>query len=475
MKKIIASLFSVAFTWLSGFSWAMEVTVYNQNLGLIKENRSFSLKTGSNDLNVADVAAQIDPTSVHFKSLTAPDSVSVLEQNFQYDLISQEKILGKYLGKEIELERFSGVGGDKREMIKGVLLSSSGGRVMQVGDKIYLNPPGNPILPKLPEGLLTRPTLLWKINSQKGGDHNCEISYLTSGMGWRSDYVLVTNPQDDQMDLNAWVTINNNSGATYKDARLKLVAGDVHRADENRFVRDARAKSESYATNSAVPQFTEKSFFEYHLYTLQRPTTLSENETKQIEMASAAGVPLKKLFIYDGVQNIYWGNFNEYYRTDPNYGTQGNKKVWVMLEFKNSKANHLGMPLPQGKVRVYKKDTDGALEFIGEDAIDHTPKDENLRIKMGNAFDIVGERKRTSYQSDTRNRWFQESFEIRLRNHKESDVVVKVVEHLYRWTNWKVLDPSRSFSKKDAQTIEFEVPVKKDGESVVTYTVKYSW
>lgn len=454
---------------------AMEVTVYNQNLGLIKEVRPFTLKSGVQDLKVTDVAAQIDPTSVHFKSLTAPDAVSVLEQNFQYDLISRDKLMEKYLGREISLERVLGRDGDKKELITGTLLSAQGGITLQVDGKILVNPLGSPILPELPEGLLSKPTLLWKLNARKGGAHDIELSYLTTGMSWRSDYIVVTNAADDKMDLNAWVTINNGSGATYKDAKLKLMAGDVHRAqDEVRAVRGAMMKMNAMAAE-ADSGFAEKSFFEYHMYTLGRPATVRERETKQIELAAAADVPLKKLFLYDGAQNMGWGNYNEYTRSDPNYGTQSNKKVNVMLEFKNSKDNNMGMPLPKGRVRVYKKDTDGSLTFIGEDDIDHTPKDEKIRIEMGNAFDVVGERKRVDFHVDSKARWFQETFEIKLRNHKDSDITVTVVEHLYRWTNWKLTDVSQKWDKKDAQTAEFSVPVKKDGESVVSYTVKYSW
>lgn len=472
MKTLLTAL--VCSMLLASVADAMDVTVYNQNLGLIKDVRPLSLQKGVGEVLLTDVAAQIDPTSVHFKSLTAPDAVSVLEQNFQYDLVNPEKLMQKYLGREIELERFSGLAGDKREVMRGTLLSTSGGRILQSGGRIYVNPPGNPILPELPEGLLTKPTLVWRLASQKGGSHDCEISYLTAGMSWQSDYVLVTSPADDRMDLNAWVTINNHSGATYKDARLKLVAGDVHRVQAPARVR-AMAKMALGMAAADAAQFQEKSFFEYHLYTLQRPATLRESETKQIELASAAGVPLKKMFIYDGVEGISWGEYSDYYRTEPSYGTQGQKKVAVMLEFKNAKDQGLGIPLPKGRIRVYKKDDSGSLEFIGEDAVDHTPKDEDVRVKMGNAFDLVGERKRVHYQSDLNKRWFQETFEIRLRNHKDSDVTIKAVEHLYRWTNWKIVESSWKWTKKDAQTVEFEVPVKKDGETVVSYTVKYSW
>lgn len=453
---------------------ATEVTVYNSNLGLIKEIRPFSLKSGVSELKVEDVAAQIDPTSVHFKSLTAPDAVTVLEQDFRYDLASPDTILNRYLGKEIELERVSGRDGDKKETIKGVLLSNAGGRVLQSGGKVLINPAGSPVLPELPEGLLTRPTLVWKLNAAKGGEHQGEISYMTSGMSWSADYVLVVDKDDAKGDMTAWTTVTNNSGATYKDAKLKLVAGDVHRAPVPR----AYAALGGFAGAKMMAReenMTEKTFFEYHMYTLTRPTTLAENSSKQVEMASASGVPIKKLYVYDGAQGVSWWGFSDSGYWDPNYGLQSGKKVSVFLEFQNKKSEGLGIPLPKGRVRVYKKDDEGSLQFAGEDSIDHTPKDEKVRIKMGEAFDVVGERKRTDFASDEKKRRFEETFEIKLRNHKDSDAMVTVVEHLYRWTNWKIVASSAKYEKKDAQTIEFSVPVKKDGEAVVTYTVKYSW
>lgn len=454
---------------------ALEVTVYNSNLGLIKETRPFTLKTGVNSVQVVDVAAQIDPTSVHFKSLTAPDAVTVLEQDFRYDLISQEKILQRYLGREIELQRY-GRDGDKKEIIKGTLLSAAGGRVMKVGDKLVLNPQGEAILPELPEGLLTKPTLMWLLNSRKAGEHQGEISYLTAGMSWNADYVLVIDKDDAKADLNAWVTVSNNSGATYKDAKLKLVAGDVHRAP----VAQPQYGGRMYAAAKARMEesdggMSEKSFFEYHMYSLGRLTTLAENSSKQVEMASAANIPVRKLFTYDGVEGVQWNYFGDSAIWDPNYGSGSGKKIAVHFEFDNKKAEGLGIPLPKGRVRVYKKDDDGSLQLAGEDAIDHTPKDEKVRVKMGESFDLVGERKRVNYQSDVKGRRFEETFEIKLRNHKDSDASITVVEHLYRWTNWKIADASAKWVKKDAQTIEFPVAVKKDGETVVTYTVKYSW
>jgi hypothetical protein len=470
MKKILlASLLAVSTAAAS----ATEVTVYNSNLGLVKEVRSFSLKNGINELKVEDVAAQIDPTSVHFKSLTAPDAVTVLEQDFRYDLASPDSILNRYLGREIEFQRVVGRDGEKTESVKGVLLSNSNGRVLQSGGKILINPPGNPVLTELPEGLLTKPTLVWKLNSTKAGDHDGEISYMTSGMSWSADYVLVADKDDAKGDLTAWTTIVNNSGATYKDAKLKLVAGVVHRAPVPSARREYALAAKSMAAMDA--NMTEKTFFEYHMYTLARPTTLAENSSKQVEMASAANVPIRKLYVYDGAENLYYGGFGDVGYWDPNYGVQSGKKVAVLLELDNKKSSGLGIPLPKGRVRVYKKDDDGSLQFAGEDAIDHTPKDEKVRVKMGDAFDLVGERKRANYSSDLSKRRFEETFEIKLRNHKDADATVNVVEHLYRWSSWKIADASVKYQKKDAQTIEFSVPVPKDGEAVVTYTVKYSW
>ncbi len=472
MKKILTITFTAA---LAAVASATEVTVYNSNLGLVKETRPFSFKSGLNELKVEDVAALIDPTSVHFKSLTAPDAVTVLEQDFRYDLASPESILNRYLGREIELERPVGRDGDKRETIKGVLLSNAGGRVLQSNGKILINPAGSPVLPELPEGLLTKPTLVWKLNSTKSGSHQGQISYLTSGMSWSADYVLVVDKDDASGDLTAWTTITNNSGATYKNAKLKLVAGDVHRAPVSRMENSFTERRSMMKAGAMADNMTEKTFFEYHLYTLARPTTLAENSSKQVEMASAAGVPIKKLYIYDGVQGLYGNNFGESGYWDPNYGISSDKKVAVFLELKNKKSDGLGLPLPKGRLRVYKKDDEGSLQFAGEDTIDHTPKDEKIRVKMGDAFDFVGERKRVNYSSDLNKHRFEETFEIRLRNHKDSDATVTVVEHLYRWTNWKIIDSSLKFSKKDAQTVEFEVPVNKEGETVLTYTVKYSW
>lgn len=453
-----------------GLAADVELTVYNQNLGLVKEQRTIQLKKGMNEVNFVDVASQIDATSVHFKSLTAPNEAMVLEQNFEYDLVSRDKLLQKYIDKEIEIVRHLGVSGEKVETLKGTLLSTRDGLTVKVGDNIYLNPSGEVILSKLPEGFVTKPTLSWLVNSERAGEHKVEVGYLTNGIGWNADYVIVADKDDKKIDLNGWVTINNQSGATYRDAKLKLIAGDINRVSPPAAAGYDRLMMAEKA--AAAPQFEEKTFFEYHMYTLQRTATIRDNETKQIEFASANQVPVKKLFIYDGGKSSFYG-YNQYSRADQNYGTQSNKDINVMLEFKNSKDNNLGIPLPKGKMRVYKEDTDKTMQFIGEDWIDHTPKDELVRIYLGNAFDIVGERVQTDFKRGED--WVTESYKITLRNHKDEPAEIRVVEHLYRWSNWKIIDKSQDFEKKDARTIEFSVPVAADSEKTVTYSVRYWW
>ena len=443
----------------------IELTIYNQNFGLVKDRRTLDLKKGISDIRFSDVAAQIEPTSVHFKSLTDPLGCVIQEQNYEYDLVSAGKLLTKYIDKKIKI-----ITKDDKTY-EGVLMSFDGENiVIAVANTLSMVCRKDNIreisFPELPEGLITKPTLMWQISNDKTGSHLTEVSYLTNGINWNADYVVVVDKDDKNIDLSGWVTIDNKSGATYKDASLKLIAGEVHRAkEEDRFItRNAMVMEEQKA---AAPQFEEKAFFEYHMYTLQRKTTVKDNQTKQISLLSASNVPVKKLFIYDPVDYFgwYWYHYED--------RTTKEQKIKVKIELNNSKQNNLGMPLPKGKIKVYKKDTDGSLQFIGEDKIDHTPKDEIIRLYLGDAFDVVGERKKTNYRQG--NDWAEESFEISLRNHKDSDIEVNVLEHLWRYSNWKIIEKSMEFNKKDAQTIEFKVPVAKDSETKVTYTVRYWW
>lgn len=468
----MAKFFAVFVCALASFSSAAEVTVYNSDLGLVKDRRTLTLRKGVVNISVEDVAAQIDPTSVHFKDLSAPAEVKVLEQDFRYDLASPDKILDLYLGKEIEIDETS-QDLSKRNALKGVLLSNAGGRVISSGGKIFINPPGSVILPELPNGLLTKPTLVWKLESGVSGAQDAEISYLTSGLSWSADYVFVLSKDDSKADMSSWVTVVNNSGATYRDAHLKFVAGDVHRAPQPMAGFGGMRKSMALAQVSSM-EMEEKPFFEYHIYTLPRATTLLDNSSKQTELASASDIPVKKLYIYDGAQGVQWSNFGANGFWNPNYGVSSGKKVSVVLQIENRKTSGLGIPLPAGRVRVYKED-DGSLQMAGEDALDHTPKDETVRLKMGESFDLAAERTRVNYTSNASAHDFVESFEITLRNHKDEDVNIVVVEHLYRWTSWEISGESAKWNKKDAQTIEFPVVVPKNGEKTVTYTVHYLW
>lgn len=470
MKKaaflfIIVSLLLIDFVFAA--EQGIELTIYNQNFGLVKDRRALSLKKGINDIRFSDVAAQIEPTSVHFKSLTDPLGCVIEEQNYEYDLVSATKLLTKYIDRNITIIT------KDNKTYEGVLMSFDGENIVILSDNLLsmvcrADNIREITFPELPEGLITKPTLMWQISNDKAGEHLTEVSYLTKGINWNADYVAVVDKDDKNIDLSGWVTIDNKSGVTYKDARLKLIAGEVHRAKEEAvgFARNMMFESKA----ARAPQFEEKAFFEYHMYTLQRKATVKDNQTKQITLFSANNVPVKKLFIYDPVDYFGWGWY--YYEEQ-----QKNKeeKVKVKIEVANTKQNNLGMPLPKGKVKVYKQDTDGSLQFIGEDSIDHTPKDETVRLLLGDAFDVVGERKKTNYREDHSAQWAEESFEISLRNHKDTDIEINVVEHLWRYTNWKITNNSQEFTKKDAQTIEFKVPVLKNSETKVTYTVKYWW
>jgi hypothetical protein len=422
------------------------VTVYNDDLALVRESRELELKKGEQNYAFSGVAAKIDPTSVHFRAISDPAAINLLEQNFEYDLVGTERLLQKYIDEEIIATTEGGA------VFAGKLLSALGGDVVlkdQEGrvQAVKASALHSIQFPALPEGLFTRPTLIWRLQCNKAGKHQAEISYLTGGLSWHAEYVAVTNEKDSGLELSGWVSMANNSGATYEEATLKLVAGDVHRAETPRPVR-AMFKAEM--AMAAAPQFEEKEFFEYHLYTLQRPATLKDRQTKQLSLFPAAQVPVQKLYIYDPMQD--------------------DKKIQVKLQFRNDKEHGLGMALPKGKIRVYKRDRDGAQEFIGEDLINHTPKDEVLRVLLCNAFDIVGERivKDVRYISDKAR---QETVFIQIRNHKEEAIEVTVLERFYG--DWQLTGKAPHFIKKDAYTAEFPLQVPARGEASFTYTVLY--
>ena len=444
------------------------LTVYNGGYGVVREVRGLDIaKSGA--VKFKDVARRIDATTVHFKSLTDPKA-KLLEQNYQYDLVSADKLLRKYIDRKLQVvcegKTYAGalLSFDSRHI---VLREAPGGIVMvQRPDNVR-----DIRFSALPGGLLTQPTLLWLVATDKPGKHLVEVTYQTSGITWHAEYVLVLNKDDTASDLSGWVSVQNNSGKTYNDAKLKFIAGDVRRVAEGRQV-----PTERYAAKTkAVRGMVEKAFFEYHMYTLPRPSTVADNEVKQLEMFTPArGVKVRKKFLYNPLGAFRWNWGGRY--TDRAYGaTTPSKKVNVFIEFRNSKANNLGIPLPAGKVRVYKEDPDDkALEFIGEEKIDHTPKDEDLSLRIGNAFDIVGERKQTNFRVESGRHWMQEKIEIKIRNHKEEAVAVRCKEPLYRWVNWKITAESHKHTKLDSRNIAFDVKVEPDKEVKVTYTVDYT-
>ncbi len=444
---------------------------------LVRDERQMNIKQGRSQVSFTDVAALIDPTTVTFTSLSDPGT-RVLEQNFQFDLVSTQKLLLKFIDKQITVDKNAG---NTVTPITGTLLSATDGIVLRGTDGSIYSLPGYTSVrfPDLPGGLNTRPTLVWDVTSPAGGSQKTRVTYQTGGITWWADYNLIFNEGADAnsglLDLSAWVSIINQSGATFGNAKLKLIAGDVHRVEPQALAgmrRDVLAKAA--VAEADVGGFTQKDFFEFHLYTLGRPTTLPNNSTKQIELFDQAKqIPAKKVLLYYGALQPYL--YDSPY-TDRNMGVAMNKKVDVYLEFKNDKQFGLGVPLPAGRLRVSQLDkADSSLEFIGEDTIDHTPKDELVRVKLGSAFDVVGERRQVDFAIDTKARVMEEEIEVKLRNHKAQPVDVVVKENLYRWSKWTVLTKTHNFVKEDARTIGFPVKVPKDGETVVRYRVRYSW
>lgn len=433
---------------------SLYVTVYNNNLGVIRDIRDFNFQSGISEINVTDVAQMIDPTSVNIKF-----DGQVLEQNYRYDLVSLMKILEKYIDKPVSMISEQG------KTIEGTLLSinnsqivlrtSSGGLLMVPDIGEYQITVGS-----LPEGLITKPTLVWKISTKNAGKKEIEFSYQTQGMSWHAEYVAVLDKSDSKIDLNAWVSIENSSGATYPDAVLKLVAGDVNLVQPPVFRPHIDYMEKSLSSFESAPeQFEEKAFFEYHIYNLKNTTTLNQNETKQISLFEAKNVSVTKKYLYRS------GGYYRYYSPDQK------SKVAVVIEFENSEKNKLGMPFPKGKVRLNKSDGQ-SIEFIGEDMIDHTPKDEKIKLKVGDAFDILAEEKELE-QKRISDKVFEYSYEIKIKNRKDENIEVEVERTLGK--DWEILSSNIPFEKKDSQTVIFKVKVDKNKEQTLNFKVRYAY
>jgi hypothetical protein len=447
------------------------ITVYNQNFGLVKEVRNVALPVGKVSLEFRDVASGIQPETVHIKSLTADDALSVFEQDYRYDLLSPQKLLEKYVGKHVQLHRWDEKNG-KEDVFDAEVLSVEGGApIFKMADgSITYGFPGRISFPEVPANLLSKPTLVWLLGSGVA-QQKVEVTYLTQSIGWRADYVLAVGDDPKQPgapltgDLQGWVTLNNTSGASYEHAKLKLVAGDVQKIVEAAATEDYDGIPEEEAKEAPEkPKFEEEGFFEYHLYSLDQPTDLLDKEQKQMSLLEGHGIQIVKKLIFTGYS--YW------YRSSYGGSVQSNQKVGVFLDIQNEEKNHLGIPLPKGIVRVYKADSSGAKQFIGEDQIDHTPRDEKIRIKMGEAFDVVADRKQTDWKP-LGTCVSESAWEIDIRNHKDTAESVEIDEPMDG--DWTILSSSHTPQKKDQQTMVFDVKVAAKGETKVTWRVRVRW
>jgi len=476
------------------------LTIYNQNFAVVRQDLPLTLNAGVNSVKVTEITMHLEPDSVILRDPSGKP-IQVLEQNYRADPISEPLLLSLFEGKTID---FLLMHDNKPEIVQGKIIRSgyvphnpmamnqygpqyyqaqmatvaSEQPIIEIDGKVRFGLPGTPLFPALGDETELKPTLQWLLSSDKAGPLRAEFSYVTGGLTWQADYNIVAPEKGNAVEIVGWVTMDNQSGKDFQNARIKLMAGDVNKIQPGGGVDNGIYVFRAQAGSAASPPVTERTFDEYHLYTLARPTTLRDRETKQVEFIRAANVNTAQIYVYDGLKldpNRYNGWNWENIRNDSSYGTESNPKVWVMREFNNSEANHLGMPLPKGRVRFYRRNDDGQVEFTGENVIDHTPRDERVRVYTGNAFDITGERRRTDYTLDSNGQKLDESFEIKVRNHKKEQVEVRVVEHLYRWMTWDIAVRSDTYTKKDSRTVEFPVTIPPDGEKTITYTAHYTW
>ncbi len=455
-----------------------EVTVYNQGFGVVKELRHLNLNMGVQSVSLSDVPSMIDPTSVGIRSITRPGSFDVLEQNYQYDLVNVEAILNKSVGGQVRLVRHFG---GKLEVLEGTLISSPtavttgsdgrpdwqyNGMVVKLSDgRLILNPEGEVEVLSMPEGLIPVPSLMWNLDSRSVGDNLVELSYVANGMHWDASYVLTLDSNAGLAALQGWASVNNECGSTFKNATLKLLAGDIHQVQEG---RPALRKADVMAdAPMSAPAMKEEQLFEYHLYTLQRPATIKDKETKQLSLLGSARVPFKKRLIIDALED-----YGVYYPSEESQIGGGNLKPEVRVEFLNNQAAGLGIPMPAGKFRIYQRDASGSVQLLGEDSIQHTPKNEKVSLLVGTSFDIVANRKRLSFHA-LGARSGREEFQIEVRNRKATTEQVELLErHFYDWKVTKTSDP---FTKADANTMHYLVTLKPNEVRKITYTVETKW
>lgn len=462
------------------------ITVYNGNFGVVRDTVPLDLKKGITEQSYSGVTSQLEPESVILRDPSGQVALSVVEQSYRGDPVDQTRLLQMFEGETIRFLKVL----DGREIVEEgkiirapsmVMTTNPYGNqqqrmlepIIEVDGQLITRLPGTPLFPSLGDDSILEPTLSWKLHSDKAAAFDAQLSYLTYGMGWKSDYNLVLPEEGDSVTMTGWVSIENNTGTTFEDAAIKLIAGDVNKVqDQGRGRGQVMEMAMMRSAADAAPKVEAKKFDEFHMYSLPLKTTLRDRETKQVEFVRSEKVVTEKLYIYDGSGGIrFYGGLN----TNQNYGQNPQPDVAIYREFKNSEANGLGVALPAGKTRFYRMDSDGQLEFTGENTIDHTPKNEMIRVYLGNAFDLVGERTRTNFYKHPSRDLIRETFEIEIRNRSEDPVTVQVVEHLHRWSNWTIPEHSVHFEKINAQTIEFPVAIAPDRTETVIYTVEYTW
>ena len=445
---------------------AVAVTIYNQDLALVKDTRKVNLKTGLNALALRDVSAQMRPETALLRSINAPGSLTLLEQNFDFDLLTPHKMLEKYVGKTVGIVKTNPTTGVETTE-QATVLAANNGVVLKVGNRIETGLPGRIVYDDVPANLRDRPTLVTQINNKGATDQTVELSYLTGGLGWKADYVAELNDKEDKLDLSGWVTLTNTSGASYKNAKLQLVAGDVNRVQQQMRPTMMRKNMEMDAVVASAPM-QEEGLLEYHLYTLDRPTNIMEAQTKQVALLSASGIPARKELVLRGADYYYSGQYGE-------IGTK--MKVGVFIEFDNKEASKLGMPLPKGVLRVYKKDSKGNAQFVGEDNIDHTPKNESVRLKLGEAFDVTVDKKQTDFKvlpnPQKGHSAFESAFELVLKNAKKEKVTVTVQEPISG--EWKIISESAAHTKANSHLAVWKIDIPAESSTTLTYRaqVKY--
>lgn len=443
------------------------VTIYNSDLALVKDQRKVKLKTGLNGLAMRDVSAQIRPETSLLRGISNPGSFTLLEQNFDFDLLTPEKMLEKYVGKTVNIVKTNpSTGAETSETAQ--VLSANNGVVLKIGDRIETGIPGRITFNQVPDNLRDRPTLVMQLNNKVAQEQTVELSYLTGGLSWKADYVAELNSTDDKLDLSGWVTLTNTSGATYKNAKLQLVAGDVNRVQEQIRPMIKTMRMEALADAAPAAPMAEEGLLEYHLYTLDRPTTVAENQTKQVALLSASGVSAHKELVLRGADYYYQSS----------YGDLGQKmKVGIFVDFDNKETNKLGLPMPKGTIRVYKKDSQGNAQFVGEDRIDHTPKNENVRLKLGEAFDVTADKKQTDFKKLPNpakgNNAFESAYEITLKNAKKEKVTVTVIEPIP--AGWKMLKESSPSTKTNSNTAVWKIDVPAEGKTTLSYRVQVKY